>query len=159
MNASPISYATDVRKRGIWQRRARKRGLTCMIPRLRVGERGGTRLYPRGTKAPTKLTVNLIPTHCRVELFRWCVGNNPRLREGVVMRSRISTDMQLFLLHIGARSVRMDRSWFDQHGGTWEKEGLLRICCRWTPDGSLRKRYSQFRDMGRGVRGASQSGI
>ena len=99
-----------------------------------VGERGGRRLQPRGASVPTELAASGGPGHYRSERICRCVGSNRRSKEDVVVRVGVGTDAVWVPLDTGARSIWVERGWFEQHGGTWEKEirrNSQRMDTRW----------------------------
>ena len=87
-----------------------------------VGKNSGQRPQPRGAPTPTELAAGGWPGHIAGERVCRCVGSNPRPREDVVVQVGVGTDSVRVPLVIGARSIWVDRTWFQKHGGTWDEE-------------------------------------
>ena len=129
-----------------------------------VGESCGQRPQPRGAPAPTELAAGGQPGHIAAERVCRCLGSNPRPREDVVVRVEVGTDSVWVPLDTEARLIWVDRTWFQQHGGTLEEEMYsafaadgheMEVCRR----GILKFDLISGRAVGRGIHGASKSGV
>ena len=96
------------------------------------GEREGQRLESRGAVAPQELASKaLVARTAEQEAVCRCIGGCPGGSEDVAVRVQVGKDTLWVPLDTGARSLWVDREWFEDHSGVWEAE----YSCAVTADG------------------------